>query len=117
MAGQSPIRSRQSWPKAAARVFREQAEGCRVTGVWLGLERGYVQVNPAEKVQTILREEGFDERTIADALGQKSESVARHYSRDADLTRKMAAVVESFEAAENRRHTPEKVSNLATRAG
>jgi hypothetical protein len=56
-------------------------------------------------VATILREEGFDERTIADALGQKSESMARHYSRDADLTRKMETVVESFDAAENRRRT------------
>ena len=56
-------------------------------------------------VATILREEGFDERTIADALGQKSESMARHYSRDADLTQKMTTVVESFDAAENRRRT------------
>ena len=56
-------------------------------------------------VATILREEGFDERTIADALGQKSESMARHYSRDADLTRIMTTVVESFDAAENRRRT------------
>jgi integrase len=54
-------------------------------------------------VAIILREEGFDERTIADALGQKSETMARHYSRDADLTEKMAAVVKRFDAAENRR--------------
>jgi integrase len=56
-------------------------------------------------VATILREEGFDERTIADALGQKSESMARHYTRDADLTQKMTTVVESIDAAENRRRT------------
>ena len=65
-------------------------------------------------VATILREEGFDERTIADALGQRSESMA---PRDADLTKKMTTVVESFDAAENRRRTKvvnpsEKVSNL-----
>jgi hypothetical protein len=54
-------------------------------------------------VATILREEGFDERTIADALGQKTESMARHYARDADLSRKMAGVAERLEAAENRR--------------
>ena len=56
-------------------------------------------------VATILREEGFDERTIADALGQKTESMARHYARDADLSRKMVGVAERLEEAENRRRT------------
>jgi integrase len=56
-------------------------------------------------VATIMREEGFDERTIADALGQKTESMARHYARDADLSRKMAGVAERLEEAENRRRT------------
>jgi integrase len=56
-------------------------------------------------VATILREEGFDERTIADALGQKTESMARHYARDADLSRKMATVAERLHEAENRRRT------------
>jgi hypothetical protein len=51
------------------------------------------------------REEGFDERTIADTLGQKTDSMARHYSRDADLSRKMTAVAERLEEAENERRT------------
>ncbi len=54
-------------------------------------------------VATILREEGFDDRTIADVLGQKTEHMARHYSRDADLTQKMATVAERFDQAENKR--------------
>lgn len=48
---------------------------------------------------TILREEGFDDRTIADALGQKTDSMARHCSRDADLAQKMAGVVERLDQA------------------
>ncbi|ODA67098.1 Phage integrase family protein [Methyloligella halotolerans] len=52
---------------------------------------------------TILAEEGFDDRTIADALGHSTEAMARHYSRDADRTRKMAGVVKRFDRAENKR--------------
>jgi hypothetical protein len=68
-------------------------------------------------VATILREEGFDERTIADVLGQKTESMARHYARDADLSRKMAGVAERLEerrtdGAQKLSNLPEKVSNL-----
>ena len=33
----------------------------------------------------ILREIGYDERTIADALGQKTIEMARHYAKGADL--------------------------------
>jgi hypothetical protein len=36
----------------------------------------------------ILRECGYDERTTADALGQKTIEMARHYARGADLTKK-----------------------------
>lgn len=56
-------------------------------------------------VATNMREEGFDERTIADALGQKTDSMARHYSRDADLSRKMTAVAERMDVAENKRRS------------
>jgi hypothetical protein len=35
----------------------------------------------------ILRECGFDEHTIADALGQKTIEMARHYAKGADLKR------------------------------
>ena len=56
-------------------------------------------------VATILREAGCDDRTIADALGQKTEDMARHYSRSADLRRKMGDVGTVFETAVNARRT------------
>jgi integrase len=49
-------------------------------------------------VAIILREGGADERTIADALGQKTPEMARHYAKGADLTRKMRGVVKDFDA-------------------
>jgi integrase len=54
-------------------------------------------------VATELRELGFDTRTIADMLGQKSESMAAHYSRDADLHEKLKPAVEKMEIAEETR--------------
>jgi integrase len=56
-------------------------------------------------VAVILRESGFDERTIADALGQKTIEMARHYAEGADLKPKMRGVVASFDAELNRRRT------------
>ncbi len=56
-------------------------------------------------VATILAETGFDDRTIADMLGQRTTAMAQHYSRRADRARKMAGVVESFDAEVNRRRT------------
>jgi integrase len=56
-------------------------------------------------VAVILRESGADERTIADALGQKTIEMARHYARGADLRRKMRGVVASFDREMNRRRT------------
>ncbi len=56
-------------------------------------------------VAVILREAGFDERTIADALGQKTIEMARHYAQGADLKPKMRGVVASFDAELNRRRT------------
>jgi Phage integrase family len=56
-------------------------------------------------VAVILREAGADERTIADALGQKTTEMARHYARGADLKRKMRGVVASFDNEVNRRRT------------
>jgi integrase len=49
-------------------------------------------------VAVILRESGCDERTIADALGQKTTEMARHYAKGADLRGKMRGVVKSFDA-------------------
>jgi integrase len=56
-------------------------------------------------VAVILREIGFDERTIADALGQKTLEMARHYAKGADLKPKMRGVVRSFEDELNKRKT------------
>ena len=56
-------------------------------------------------VAVILRELGYDERAIADALGQKTIEMARHYSEGADLKPKMRGVVASFNAELNRRRT------------
>jgi hypothetical protein len=41
---------------------------------------------------------GYDERAIADALGQKTVEMARHYAKGADLKRKMRGVVKNFDA-------------------
>jgi integrase len=56
-------------------------------------------------VAVILREIGYDERSIADALGQKTIEMARHYAKGADLRPKMRGVVASFDAELNRRRT------------
>ena len=54
-------------------------------------------------VAVILRECGCDERTIADALGQKTIEMARHYAKGADLKGKMRGVVKRFDAELARR--------------
>lgn len=56
-------------------------------------------------VAVILRESGCDERTIADALGQKTIEMARHYAKGADLRGKMCGVVKTFEAELAKRRT------------
>jgi integrase len=56
-------------------------------------------------VAVILRESGADERAIADALGQKTIEMARHYAKGADLSRKMRGVVKNFDAELARRRT------------
>lgn len=54
-------------------------------------------------VATELRELGFDPRTIADMLGQKSTSMAEHYSRSADLQEKLKPVIKKLENSEKKR--------------
>lgn len=56
-------------------------------------------------VATILAEIGFNNRAIADLLGQRTEAMAAHYSRRADRTKKNTATVASFEEEVNRRRT------------
>ena len=62
------------------------------------------------KVATDLRELGFDARTIADMLGQRSESMAMHYSRDADLQNKLKPAVENWKM--RRKHEQKCLENL-----
>ncbi|WP_372988809.1 tyrosine-type recombinase/integrase [Sulfitobacter sp.] len=49
---------------------------------------------------TSLREEGQDERAIADVLGQKTPSMARHYSRNASLAKKNKKTLKSIRKRE-----------------
>jgi len=51
----------------------------------------------------ILRELGYDERAIADALGQKTIEMARHYAQGADLKPKMRGVVKRLDVELARR--------------
>lgn len=71
--------------------------------VWLkerdkiGLPKGLTLKGLRHTHATMLREQGEDDRTIADALGDKSESMGRWYSRDADIKDKMKRVVKLFD--------------------
>ena len=56
-------------------------------------------------VAVILREMGYDERTIADALGQSDPKMALHYAKGADLKPKMRGVVTSFDLELDKRKT------------
>ncbi len=85
---------RASWRTLRLRLEREGALGPGLT--LYGLRH---------TVAVILREIGHDERTIADALGQKTTEMARHYARGADLRPKMRGVVTSFEAELDKRRT------------
>jgi integrase len=60
-------------------------------------------------VAVILRELGYDDRTIADALGQSDPKMALHYAKGADLKPKMRGVVANFDAEMDKRKT--KVGN------
>ena len=56
-------------------------------------------------VATILAEMGKDPSTIALYLGQKTEAMGKHYSRDANRTQHATATVADFEAELNKRKT------------
>lgn len=85
---------RASWRPIRLRLEREGRIGPGLT--LYGLRR---------TVAVILREIGYDERTIADALGQATTEMARHYAQGADLAPKMRGVVRSFEEELNKRST------------
>lgn len=83
-----------SWQKVRNRLVDEKA-----------IEPGLTLKGLRHTVATILAESGFDDRTIADMLGQKTLAMAQHYSRRANRARKLTGVVESFETEVNRRRT------------
>jgi integrase len=85
---------RASWRKVRVRLEREGKVGPGLT--LYGLRH---------TVAVILREIGMDERTIADALGQKTIEMARRYAKGADLKPKMRSVVRSFERELDKRKT------------
>ena len=85
---------RASWGKLRKRL---EKEGRAAPGLTLyGLRH---------TVAVILKEMGYDNDTIADALGQKNPAMAILYAEGADLRRKMRGVVTDFEAEVNRRRT------------
>lgn len=55
----------------------------------------------------IIREVGHDERAIADALGQRTIEMARHYAKGADLAPKMRSLVATLDAEFARRSAKE----------
>ena len=72
-----------------------EAEGAVQTGLTLkGLRH---------TVATTLRESGLEERQIADLLGQKTLSMARHYSRNSNLERVNRSTMEALEKENERR--------------
>jgi integrase len=85
--------------RASWRPCRLKLEAARLIGP------GFTLYGLRHTVATVLREIGFDPRTIADALGQKTTAMAEHYSRRADLKPKMVGVVRDFGAEVNRRRT------------
>jgi len=54
-------------------------------------------------VATTLREEGKDQREIADLLGQATTSMAGHYSRSANLAAKNRDTVKALDEANEKR--------------
>ena len=77
---------RASWRKLRTKLEREKK-----------INEGLTLYGLRHTVAVILREAGADERTIADALGQKTIEMARHYAEGADLKRKMRGVVAEFD--------------------
>jgi integrase len=58
---------------------------------------------------TILAEMGYDSRAIADVLGQKTTAMADHYTKEADLKRKMSNISSKFEKELSRREVKRNV--------
>jgi len=67
------------------------------------IEKGLTLKGLRHTVATTLREAGLDERRIADLLGQKTPSMARHYSRSANLADKNRETIATLEKEIERR--------------
>ncbi len=67
------------------------------------IEKGLTLKGLRHTVATTLREAGLDERRIADLLGQKTPSMARHYSRSANLAEKNREIMATLEKENERR--------------
>lgn len=67
------------------------------------IEPGLTLKGLRHTVATILSEMGYDGRTIADMLGQKTTAMGEHYSRRADKRVKLTAVIKNFDEELNKR--------------
>ncbi len=85
---------RASWAKLRTRLQAEERIGAGLT--LYGLRH---------TVAVLLRELGYNERNIADALGQESETMARHYSRGASRKNVMTGIVKDLDAERNKRRS------------
>ena len=77
--------------RASWRTFRQRLENEGKVGMGLTIH------GLRHTVATTLREEGFEPRMIADALGQKTVAMAEHYSKKADLKKKMEGVADAID--------------------
>ena len=83
-----------SWQKFRAKLVEEGVIG-----------KGLTLKGLRHAMATNLREVGVEKSAIAEFLAQKSDNMAAHYSRDADLSGKMLDVVKKFDASEAKKRT------------
>jgi integrase len=83
-----------SWAKYKSKLEREGliAHGLTLKGL-------------RHTVGTILAEMGYDPQSIADLLGHETSQMAHHYSKRANRTKKVNAIIKDFDAELNRRRT------------
>ncbi|MEL6621125.1 MAG: hypothetical protein AAFP16_19800, partial [Pseudomonadota bacterium] len=79
------------------------------------IEKGLTLKGVRHTVATTLREAGLDERRIADLLGQKTPSMARHYSRSANLADKNRETMATLEEENRRRAESVKPSQKSVK--
>jgi integrase len=80
-------------------VWYRLKKGLEAQGV---IDQGLTLKGLGHTVATTLREAGLDERRIADLLGQKTPSMARHYSRSANLVDKNRETIATLETENER---------------